>query len=54
MYKVCITFLVTKDEFWGYPCRYYDFNNKKKALAFYALKKSEYKDDKLVSVDLYF
>lgn len=53
MFKVCISFLDKVDEF-GYPCEYYDFSDEDKALAFYALKKFDYKDNKLVSVDLCF
>lgn len=53
MYKVCISFMDKIDE-WGYPCEYYDFNNENDAEAFFALKKSEYKDNDSVSVDLCF
>lgn len=51
MYKVCISFMNCVDEF-GYPCEYYDFKNENEAEAFCALKKSEYKDNDFVSVDL--
>ena len=53
MFKVCISFLDEVDE-WGYVCKYYDFNTAEDALAFYALKKSDYKDNGLISVDLCF
>lgn len=53
MFKVCISFLETMDEY-GYPCEYYDFRTQDDALAFYALKKYDYKDDESVSVDLCF
>lgn len=53
MYKVCISFMDKIDE-WGYPCEYYDFKNENEAEAFCFLKKSEYKDNELVSVDLCF
>ncbi len=53
MYKVCISYLNQIDEF-GYPCEYYDFKTENEAEAFCALKKSEYKDNDFVSVDLCF
>lgn len=53
MFKVCISFLDKVDEY-GYPCEYYDFNTAEEAMAFCALKKSDYKDNTLVSVDLCF
>lgn len=53
MYKVCVSYLDTFDE-WGYPCEYYDFNTSNEAEAFCALKKADYTDNELVSVDLCF
>lgn len=53
MYKVCISFMDKIDE-WGYPCEYYYFKNQNEAESFCALKKSEYKYNDLVSVDLCF
>lgn len=53
MFRVWITFLDSMDEY-GYPCECYDFNDEDKALAFYALKKSDYKDNGLVDVSVDF
>ena len=49
MFTVRITFLDEIDEF-GYVFKEYEFEDVYEARAFYDLKKSDYKDDGLVSV----